>query len=1021
MRFGSRSAHERTPATISEAAPRLDSTLDAEPTIPTYRSRRQAKRPNGTGTIGGNLRQGDFVEQKTLGTLDEAYWNRTNSQLLYASEMAPGRSRSTAWPKFEQNNVSARSLPHTEVYQPTGRPDEGYRGPQYASSQRFYDPSKEPYYVSQQTSASAVRDMGLRKGSPIAFHHDTNSDTTLVKKPLKSALKKRKSEARKQPDTSGLSRTNSSGRKLDLSQMFSHPRAQSRSLFSPYGSVYSPSADVNAPSYFTPETVQLKRPGPDGRFENPKTTNLSPVQPINTSRIKIFEPDIFDSAKTNVRRPPKGIQNWFDGFDISSEEDEADPGNDLHEVDPHDLAADYNRPALIDPWSKAAKEQPNPYHKGSQDALEDRARAIEPAKERLQERLRVTDERKGSVASHVSSDHTSRRRGGESRLAMSELGSQSVLSLSDSGDDVEDGVDLANDVEDDLADADFDLSVPPEKLVEPAQKVKTQRSKPRDSAPRHSASTQLTSQTSGSIPIKLTDDGSLPDIPTLPNSKRTTNISYNHPTQQALRKLTGQGSQASVGLNNQRAPKTPTQEYQETVGETVVSGETVSPAPTEASRIMAVTEEEMILLEMMRRKRAAMQKNSFTEGYQLALKREQEQLAKRRESAQQTAMKILRAKEDRQKCRRGSKTAESGAANDVKPELRRYSQLRKEDVDRALKVERFLASAETPTISEFPEPPCETRSMHGLGFKPLQNAFEVLSPSTYNAKPGKSAEDLPPSPSHESSPALDSHELEDHHLRVRQFLALSGTSDGLSSIAPTATKTPLASFHRNMGASPTSALEENTIPDVPERSPHRMSRLYELGRKDRKGVLSERSPSYGSDSVSPHERKQDRPTPPSREASKDGQPPYYLSPNFDFAPLDFSATQLSASPSISTSRASPLTPTFATAPPSDKPTTDGAYSSDASLRGRTVTPDTDLASLSTQGPVAGTTASSKKQSGKARKAQPRLESIVSSGVDARGSIASSIASITSAGADVLAAWAELGGKSETLPSKRRVR
>ena len=104
------------------------------------------------------------------------------------------------------------------------------------------------------------------------------------------------------------------------------------------------------------------------------------------------------------------------------------------------------------------------------------------------------------------------------------------------------------------------------------------------------------------------------------------------------------------------------------------------------------------------------------------------------------------------------------------------------------------------------------------------------------------------------------------------------------------------------------------------------------------------------------------------------------------------------------------------APASDKPTIEGAYSSDnASLRNRAYTPDTDLTSLSASGQN-NTPASSRKHGMSSRKAPPRLDKIVGHGMRGPES-----ASITSAGEDVLAAWAELGGGTEALVSRRRMR
>jgi hypothetical protein len=75
-----------------------------------------------------------------------------------------------------------------------------------------------------------------------------------------------------------------------------------------------------------------------------------------------------------------------------------------------------------------------------------------------------------------------------------------------------------------------------------------------------------------------------------------------------------------------------------------------------------------------------------------------------------------------------------------------------------------------------------------------------------------------------------------------------------------------------------------------------------------------------------------------------------------------------------------------------------------------------MTSLSMSAPTYAS-ANSKKRGLAAKKATPRLDPVPSHGPNIRGSITS----ITSAGEDVLAAWAELGGGIEALESRRRMR
>lgn len=107
--------------------------------------------------------------------------------------------------------------------------------------------------------------------------------------------------------------------------------------------------------------------------------------------------------------------------------------------------------------------------------------------------------------------------------------------------------------------------------------------------------------------------------------------------------------------------------------------------------MMAVTDEEMALLEMMRNKRAAMQQNSFSEGYRQALRREHEQLMQRRLLAQQTALRILRSKEQQESVTLHQVKDERDEHEVDEKEIRRLNKLRQQEIDRTARLEKFLA------------------------------------------------------------------------------------------------------------------------------------------------------------------------------------------------------------------------------------------------------------------------------------------------------------------------------------------
>ncbi|KAK4891740.1 hypothetical protein LTR27_009748 [Elasticomyces elasticus] len=1013
MRFTSRGSAQRETTTANSTHDAFGTVLPQKGETffggRTRLGRKKTVKKGVTQEVSGGL---SHDQDRSLGSREEEL---DTEQALFDDDMAERRAKLNVWPNVERGNRSANDVRELYTYNSSSRsgvpPGIPPRRTSTNAVTNHYDPSKHPYYVTQQTSASAVRDMSLHKGSSLTIH-ETASDSMLKKRPLKSALKKNASpeSSRRQPDKLLDVKTSSSEKKprrLDLSQFL--PRNNSRTHLSPNTLSPSPSA-LTDNSYFAPhETVhvQLKRPAANAPYTTHKTVKPPSVDSGSTTRAKVFEADIYDGAKTNVRRPPKGIQNWFDGFDISTDE-ESESEMKKPQQEPQELPAD-DLSSVYSPWHvRSDSEQPRLDRKASRDPVEDNLLAIKHAKERIQERMRLVGQRKGSVdtatiASVVSSEVPERKRGG-SRLALLELASQSVLSLSDSSGDEKVGAKASRGNIDDAS----MIAVASIAPSEPLRKVSSKRSMASEHLPRQSTSTV---QTSGSIPIRLTDSIPLPTRPPLPETKRATYTSYSDPTAQALRKLTGQATPQSS--RSRRTTKTSAQD-----SETIGSVETPSSAPSDGSHLMAVSEEEMILLEMMRNKRAAMQSNSFAEGYQLALKREQELMMKRRESAQQTALNILRQREDKMNTQRNSRIGPLDEADNIDEQYRRkYSAIRKEEVDKALKLEKFLADMKTPTMDKFPEPPARIDTSDEGHRRPPQK-FELLLPSIYSPSPSKMMDSSSPVSAEGSSPAPEFDDIEDHHHQVRQFLASSSASEvtGAFPTPPSAKSKPDSrrEKHRSI-ISPSPVAEEEDIPDMPSVARHA------TGSKTR-----ERRRSINGRGLSAHQLDFD-PTiarasampAPLRQANQNQQP-FYLTPNFDFSPLEFPTSQLSVSPSLSTSRASPLTPTFVTLPSSWKPTVEGASSSDnASYRGRAYTPDTDLASLSASASAPNSIAqsSTRKRGGATKKVPPKLDTIISNSMHER----SDTASITSAGDDVLEAWASLGGASLPLASRRRAR
>lgn len=119
---------------------------------------------------------------------------------------------------------------------------------------------------------------------------------------------------------------------------------------------------------------------------------------------------------------------------------------------------------------------------------------------------------------------------------------------------------------------------------------------------------------------------------------------------------------------------------------------------------MAVTEEERQLLDLMRRKRAAMAQMSFSEGYQMALRQDLHQ-SHALPALSPTSLehsRDARASDRRapgHAVRSWTVSVPSASIADDETMRRQLSAIRKEDVDNALKMERFLSMQAQPVLT----------------------------------------------------------------------------------------------------------------------------------------------------------------------------------------------------------------------------------------------------------------------------------------------------------------------------------
>lgn len=179
-----------------------------------------------------------------------------------------------------------------------------------------YDAKSSPLSISQQTSNSAVRDMALRRGKPQVVTeghaHTYNGHEASPVSPMLDSERRKSKPAR-----------------LDLSKLFPKPKGgdgqhYSHPLLSPTKMVNSPSAMSMSSEYFAQPMTREPTPAPKGHAKLTKHATRRHAEhappPMPASPKRMFKRDEYDSAKVHVRRPPKGVQHWFDALDEDSDE-----------------------------------------------------------------------------------------------------------------------------------------------------------------------------------------------------------------------------------------------------------------------------------------------------------------------------------------------------------------------------------------------------------------------------------------------------------------------------------------------------------------------------------------------------------------------------------------------------------------------------------------------------------------------------------------------------------------------------
>ncbi|KAF2431643.1 hypothetical protein EJ08DRAFT_172197 [Tothia fuscella] len=453
----------------------------------------------------------------------------------------------------------------------------------------YYDSRKSPMEVSQQTSASAIRDRALRKGTDHAKG---------------GARLQRSSEGRTKEEKLTTGKKRPAG--LDLGKVFTRPSFARRNFFSPNKSDDSSMSHTSEYFPYSPHGRKLsnassrntRRPG---SAVGPLNVAKPFVATIGHMAASMNEFDM-DNIKTHVRKPPRGAQNWFDG--LLEEEDEIDlemqHGISNLRTKPLSSRSQLSSPQYkifspdIDQFFPATPDLSHSLHLQSAPFLPENAEYSD-----FDGVHGIPLESRPSSSPSVDTK--------ASEFAKPELGDVSVLSVSS---ECEYDDDASNVRLPKMRDS-IQVSESDSILIGKAQAFEL-RPKQLGVAIRDHGRQLSDGSSRSAISMATGEDSN--SIHSLTNGS----IYRVMPHQGTRRRKSGHTRQPSsiqeTSDDETAERKSPTQSKQTRGGPRIHY--------TESHKLMAVTEEEEALLEMMRRKRAAMAKHSFAEGYKTALRQD---------------------------------------------------------------------------------------------------------------------------------------------------------------------------------------------------------------------------------------------------------------------------------------------------------------------------------------------------------------------------------------------------------------
>lgn len=465
-----------------------------------------------------------------------------------------------------------------------------HRSQSSSSLRSYYDPSKSPLNVSQQTSASSARDMALRKGHfTIASPQDQNV-SGIGNTPRKKDRKYTKGSPR-----ASTKRHPASDLHLNVSSISQQPHASDSLILSPDRAARSPS-QVSLGSNFY-------QPAQSGRakwftWERKKSKDSIPNFTSNFQEVSIVRESTQTPVKSATKKPSKIYKNWFN--DISEEENSpADRSQDLaSKTNGTPIALKRNENAE----NHRIRRSKSNIGGASHDSILSHATPkslpnIAPA----QPVIGPKRQRTYSNGTQRTSSNDSRRSEPSRKpsltvvLSETDLHTQSFLALTSSEDESEDqpsneAMSRRHRIRASIEKADTGDEV----LVCSAERVKPIKPRPVVNRPRRR----------GGSPKKSDVIPPVPSIPTRPQlNPRVSSMKWQDET-----KIPPTGSEKRDTSDHSRESSSASR----SASQLSQSG-SQRMAPSRGSKMMAVTAEEEKLLEAMRRKRASIRQEALNE------------------------------------------------------------------------------------------------------------------------------------------------------------------------------------------------------------------------------------------------------------------------------------------------------------------------------------------------------------------------------------------------------------------------